>query len=376
MLAGMTSMCRFMVSIGMAAAIVVNAGAADRLTVHDVDLEAGIAVPLVVNGQAVLGLIDTGATSCAFDPSVIALGKVSRRDETGTPDGPVSVECFSAPRMQCGSIDSDDDEEVMGFDLAPMREALNLDVSCVIGMRVLRNYAIQVDSDSRTFRVLDSPVAEAGLGDVMPIEYRRGIPCVMASVQGRPFVTMVDTGSSSTSLDSQIFDRVEKEGGLTSDPEHYLFSVTVAGPRRARVGLLRSLKLGEISLDEVKVISGRYNILGANSLAAVTLTCDFPRGVAYIKRAKGTPAGSVWTGLSVRWVNRALTVMDVAQPSDANVAGFQAGDVIERVAGRDASRMHRGEWSRLWRESLHTKVELQVRRGDATQTIEMLVTGK
>ena len=87
-----------------------------------------------------------------------------------------------------------------------------------------------------------------------------------------------------------------------------------------------------------------------------------------LQRGHSRASDRAWLGLNCAEFADGLRVLRVQDDSPAEVAGLQPGDRITGLDGRPVASLA-ALWKALWAGPVERAVQLDIQRGDATQTV-------
>ena len=197
-------------------------------------------------------------------------------------------------------------------------------------------------------------------GALTLIESRTGLPLIMAGVNGRAVVALIDTGAQVTSLDRALAEELGLEAALTPP----LVAMGAGGHRQVAEGVDLALELGAMRFDRVRAavvnlgplaqpeIAGVGLVIGQDVLGSVLIELDFGERLAHFTAngAAAIPPGAVaipaqrrGRGMEAR-VRVEETVLDllVDTGSTAGVSLSETmADNVGLMEGREATAQQR-----------------------------------
>jgi len=141
-------------------------------------------VPVDVGGKRYSFWVDTGATVSIYDESLRPLlGEARGTNSAAAPNGGViRVGLFNAPNARLGKLSLRAKTPVVCLDNQKMREVSGHDFYGVIGMDVLSNHVVRLDSDRGKLMILRSP--GTAVGHALPITYVAQLPLIAIDIRG------------------------------------------------------------------------------------------------------------------------------------------------------------------------------------------------
>jgi hypothetical protein len=331
-------------------------------------------VPVQVGGKCYSFWLDTGTTVTIYDSSLChLLGKPIRREELRTPQGKVETEIFNSPQAKLGPFSLCSGEEVACFDLKQVREYSGCDVWGIVGMDFLSQHIFRLDPDRGELVFLGTSGPNAG--ELLRVSVMDSVPYVEASLQGldAPEQFRVDTGMQGEGTVRQtVYYSLAKNGAINGIEDTAVF--TLSGIQEHRNGHLKSITVGRHRHANLIFNDGGIGILGLDYWLRYVVTFDFPENKLYLKPSRHYDEPSVHglSGLSLVRRNGKVVVDDVQKGRAADKAGIKPQDVIETIAGADASiqRLHR---IGLLLCKQNTKLDITVKRGSSHLRINLVL---
>ena len=244
------------------------------LTVHSPGLADLVTVPVTVDGEQYLFMLDTGSSHHVLDSHFRS--KLDKRlGSTRLRSGEV-VEAYGAIPMQVGEMEVPTDWPVNTMDLSPVRRITGRPVYGILGMRFLKDYVWELDFPRDTVRAFEHlPYALPGWAR-LPITFNgRNQPLVPARAGGLNLPVMVDTGfDGSVALAPQPFSRLQGHGAIRIHSRN--MAMTVIGMVDAPRGSLTSFDLAGLRYPGVNVHQAHLDLLGLELLGRQPVVLDFP----------------------------------------------------------------------------------------------------
>jgi hypothetical protein len=336
----------------------------------DISRHAGfLSLPVELNGKKYRFLLDTGASQTAFDLSFQdELGEPIDTIDVATGGSDLRLRVYACPDASIGNLPLRAGcANVVGLDLAAVREAAGKDIRGIVGMDFLRHWVVRINPDRGKIALLSS-VDEATAGSPRKLTRVDDSFFLGADIPGwGPEKFLVDTGAVyvSCDLEENLFEwlchckTVFGFGTVTYE--------AASGHVTRRQGRLSQLTMGPFQHHGLLCSAhARLNILGLEYLCRYIITFDFPNETAYFRPAHGfghrEPGSS--SGLTVLPQDGQAVVHAVDPTSPADSAGIEPEDVIvaapqSTVDPVDIRRLYGLLYSRKGQE-----VELWVLRGN------------
>jgi PDZ domain-containing protein len=226
----------------------------------------------------------------------------------------------------------------------------------VIGASLFRNFAVAIDFDAGRITLQDpkrwAPPAGA---TVVPIAIERNMPfaqVVVLTREGRriPTKVVVDLGAAHPiSLNIGATEGIEAPAGAIQAN----IGRGISGVLRGQVGRIAGLEVGDVALHDVVATfperehqrPGGMNSVGGNLgtglLQHFNVTFDYAHRKLYLAPNKSFDRPFEWD-MSGLWLEPdgkdVLRVSAIVANSPAASAGFEVGDVLEKVDGRDVTQ--------------------------------------
>lgn len=336
-------------------------------------------VPVDIGGKTYSFWVDTGCTASVYDKSLRSLlGKAKGTKQAGTPSGALRVELYDPPHARLGKVNLRTEMPITCLDLQKMREVSGHDFYGVIGMDVLGDHVIRLDSDHKKLMILRSP----GLvvGDALPLTYSKQLPLVPIEIPscGKQLF-VIDTGFASRgsgSLDALTFE-YSVASGVGKQVAKTLFA-DARGTTSSRQVLLESLSYGKCECRKLIMDQSKERrLLSLRFMTRFNATFDFPKNLLYLEKSRhfDRPDRFDLSGLHFLRRDGQVVVEVVDDGSPAALGGIKADDIIVSVNGDDASK------ARLFsvRETLSlpgTSVHVELKRGDERFDVELKLPGE
>lgn len=253
-----------------------------------------ILLQATVNGRGPYWMmLDTGA-----DPSIVDMKvakevklKLARKREQGSGGGTAVNLAHRTvlPRVQIGDLTATH-VAALGMDLSKISTALERPVAVVLGYSLMQNRILQIDYPKRKVRFLrfapscSEPLLHKPQCTELQFQYKDDILASGVTVNGKPAIANIDTGSNST---FQIGPFAIDKLGLQEDVAraHPSTSVGFNGNLNRAEGTVRHVTVGSISVMEptvaffgkgVGVDDEPWDIrVGSGFLKDYVLTLDF-----------------------------------------------------------------------------------------------------
>jgi hypothetical protein len=324
-------------------------------------------VPVDIGGKKRIFLVDTGYSVSTYDASLRSfLGNAKGTTRMATPSGSAAVDLYDAPDVRLGKLRFRSRSPVGCLDFQKLRKVSGHDFYGVIGMDVLGDQVIRLDSDHGKLMFLRSPGKT--LGEPLSLAYSLKSPLAtidIPSLGKRQF--MIDTGvisRDSGMIDARTFEYLAI-GGVRSDSATSLFT-DLTRTATSRQAHLETVHLGTFECR--RIVMGQLKerrLLSARFLTRFNITFDFSYGRLYLEKSKHFDRPDRWdlSGLHFLRLNGDMVVEAVDEDSTAASCGIESGDIVLSVNGEAASK------ARLFvvRETLSipgTTVRLRLKRGD------------
>ena len=343
-----------------------------------------------LDGQGPFHLLcDTGGANI-ITPEVAA--KLGLKPEgalqgRGVGDKSEDIGLTKIEKLQIGDATLDDQLFAV-FPLASLASVEGTACDGLVGYEVFKRFVVTVDYEKEKLTLtLPSAFTYQGTGIVVPFKFNNHIPQVDGEIDGISGRMDIDTGSRS-SIDL-LAPFVEKHDLKT----HYApaFEATtgfgIGGPARSLVTRARVLKLGgvvvenvvtELSTQENGAFTDPYvaGNVGAGVLKRFNIIFDYGKQQLIFERNANDERPDVYDR-SGMWINlRAdgFEVMDVVAGGPAAGAGLKGGDTIIAIDGQPTTDMSLPATRvRLKTEPPGTKLQLQVRSGDGTREVTLVL---
>jgi hypothetical protein len=295
-----------------------------------------ILVPIPVQGESFLFLLDTGAEISAFDLRFKeGLQPSSRKAEVLAPNGRAGTKLFIPPVAMIGRIPLTFDGPVMCLDLSGVRSVTGHDIRGVLGMDFLHRQIFQWNPDQGKLVFLKKlDPADSSLGNAITVRFRgRWTPHIVGAVSNDTIGDFViDSGASMTGiLKANVFDGLASQGLLKKVGEQRLLTLVAA--TQSEMGRSRLLGVPGFVIQNTVVRRGDENCLGLGFWSRFVVTFDFPERRIYLRAGQRFREvdGYDLSGLHLLNVDGKIKVHSVDSGCAAESSGIQAGDILTHV---------------------------------------------
>jgi hypothetical protein len=352
-------------------------------------IENQVYVPVTVNGQERLWLLDCGAGASVIDRGFAQnLGLVESGEAEGLgAAGSVKLGLVTVPKFRVGNIELDSQQMMTMGVTELVRRHTGAAPAGILGYSFFAQFVTRVDF-AREEVTLFRPegFSYKGPGRAIPMAIEDNIPVVKMLVDGKYRGRWrLDLGAAAA-----VFHRhAVKEFGLAARSGVERLAIGAGGMERHR--LVRFAK-AELAGFEVKrpVISvpleGGGGALAATSVVGTlgntilrnfTVYLDYRQNRAILER--GGNFGKLLvldrSGLGVaEQEDGSFEVIHAAPGTPADSAGFKAGDIIESVNGESSAGLGGiGRLRELLRAAPGTRYAVGVRRGDDSLNLSLVL---
>lgn len=347
-----------------------------------------ILLPVKIAGKTYKFMMDTGASHTTFDDSLRPmLGKPRETLEVKKSGKTHKAHTYCAPDATVGPLNLRVGGAVMCVDLSELREVTGLDIRGVIGMGMLRRYVIRIDFDRgvvQFFAAGQKPGPDWGsLVNMSLTSY--GVPVIDGTFFGE-FRTkpLIDTGFYPCGMISEkLFKALTFKKLIYKTVETQV--MTADGNLKSTEVRVDDLLVGENHYSGLIFIKGRgANMLGLGFLSRHVVTFDFPNVKLYLKKGRNFNATDQtdMSGLHLLQKTDApsrrsrIVTHSVDAGSPAAGCGLKAGDVLEKVNGRNTSAYGLMELRELLKSSPGKKISVTVRREGKVHQAEFVLKQK
>jgi hypothetical protein len=334
-------------------------------------------LPIKLKGKKFLFALDTGASSCVYDSSLIPLlGEPIRTEEIGTSDGVTRIQFFHPPDAKLGGLSLRTNSLVVAADLRRLREGYGEEVYGFVGMDFLAKHVVRIDPDRGEVVFLRSLDPDAGRR--LPMTFESNIPYVRVHISGMdaPQLFMVDTGCSPGGgtglMQAETFDALVKQGKIK--PAGDASGQSLSGMTQRRRGEVGEISLADHRHADLIFSASLRNILGLSYWSRYVATFDFPGGAIYLKKGSryDEPDMQDLSGLALARAEGRTLVVSVAEGSPAALAGIRPQDVILKANGEKAESIPLQALRRLLAVK-GGKVSLLLSRGGAEREVPLVL---
>jgi predicted aspartyl protease len=327
-----------------------------------------ILIPVHIQGQEYLFMVDTGSSFTIFDASLRKLLRAPKKTgNAGTPANPIRIQIFESPEISVGPYKLQKGSEITSLDLGRFSMVDGRKISGILGMDFIKNHIIQIDFDKG---ILSFP--EPGKVDYSLSGQKIDL---ISDTQGRPKIKgiildntdvdfVVDTGNiSSGMLDSKIFSLLIEQKDIKVNET---IIAMASGTVKSQEIRLMHLTIENFEYKDLVFGEGNENFLGLDFLSRHIVTLDFPNKIMYLKKgtqfAKNDESGM--SGLALIHISDKLTVYSVDSSSPAEKAGLLAGDIIVKIEGKNTADYTVKQLRQLLRSGEGKRITLTIERND------------
>ena len=325
-----------------------------------------IFIPVYINGQEYLFLLDTGATKTMFDSSVKdLLGKPKRTIEVQTAGNPMIMQMFESPLIQIGPFNLPQGSEIGCVDLSMFKMIDGRQISGVLGMDFLKNHAIKIDFDKDIISFI-------GNDEIKSFDFEqayeiilnsKGLPQIRGQIGGLKDIDFsIDTGNISTGLlDNEIFEKLigQKDMKLSET-----LVATASGVQKLRSMRVEKFSIGTFRYNDLIFDESSESNIGLEFLNRHTVIMDFPNKKLYLKKGEqfDRKDESGMSGFSLILNSGILTVYSIYESSPAEKAGVMVGDIIVQIEGKKADSYNMKQLKQLFRSGDGKQIKLTIQR--------------
>jgi hypothetical protein len=332
---------------------------------------APIVLPVTFRGKTYRFLMDTGTPFTTFHTDLEdLLGKPKHTYRAEMADGTVNdMNVYYAPEATIGKVSLSTGGPVHCVDLTEWRGVIGIEIDGVVGMGLLRRYAVQIDFDNgkvRFYKSDDKDHSEWGQAATLNTLPRRGLPYVVGNLADQRATFLLDTGYGDTgSLDLRLFDLLKKQEGFRT-----VSVKLMGGDEEARESVASRVDAFRLGKNEYKGLvfdrGERASMLGLGFLSRHMVTFDFPRLKLYLKpgRDYNKVDENDMSGLHLLKKSSGILVDSVDSGSPSALAGMRPGDVLLQIDDKDVRQQSLWKIRRLLRGGDGRKTGVIFRRGD------------
>ncbi len=316
-------------------------------------------ISILVNGQPVVALVDTGMPTTTVDRSWALRHAIPSQPckSLGSLGGGVSpTEIGSLVALQIGGM-RQSGGAVQIADLSSLSRIAGITIEGIVGADFLARHAVEIDFDNRRIRFRASG-AKPPQGERIPLDLRErgGRLLTMLEVGERRFApVLIDTGDDS----SLTITRAAWPDAASSLRLTDIAAVNLAGNIYiTEIGRIDGVHLGDQNVDAVPVRfedkpldAGDAARIGAALLSRFNVFMDAGRGVMVLspRLTSPSPAAVSMAGVQGVWTDEGINILHVMRGSPAHDAGLVTGDRICTIDGQNATAAAQkgalGRWS-------------------------------
>ncbi|MBN2464960.1 aspartyl protease family protein [candidate division WOR-3 bacterium] len=368
---------------GQAASVAAGEGVAARV------IENQVYVPVTVNGQERLWLLDCGAGASVIDKGFadeLGLEKTGDVQAMGAA-GTVQAGFVTVPHLRVGGIEMDS-QQMVALGIAPMmRRNTGTEPAGILGYTFLSQFVTKVDfaREEVTFFRPDS-FAYRGPGRAIRMDVEDNIPVVDMAVDGKfRGRWRLDLGAAAAVFHHQAAEKYD----LAARSGVERLAIGVGGRKRSRLVRFADAQLagfkvkGPIISVPLEAGGGALastsvvGTLGNTILREFTLYLDYRHNQAIFERGGNFGKELVLDRSGLQVTGReggSFEVLCAAPNTPAEKAGFKAGDIIESVDGVSLEELGGiGRLREMLRAAPGTRYQVDVRRGDENLSLSLVL---
>jgi len=298
------------------------------------DQDGAIVLPVKIGDVTHRFLLDSGASLCAIDLTLVAGAAPVRCEKFDGAE--VRLECYAMPEACVGTIRLHKmAPKAAGLDLTKLSEVSGYKVAGILGYDFFESQVLQIDFDQGELRILKG--VPANCGERIEVTYPKPRwPSVKLKVaDGRTEEFLIDTGATgfeSGSLRAELCDALRLDNNYRLVGES--LSQTVQGTQRGRLIQGKQITLSSFATERPIFDSDSVNLLGLYYLSRYSVIFDLANHCLYLKRGKRFDQVDLVnrSGLHIARRDGQAVVHSVDRYSPAANSGICADDVILRMS--------------------------------------------
>lgn len=307
------------------------------------DADGLVIIPIVLNGQRLMAMLDTGAATTLVDTEWAAhhgMAYQSYKNATAMGGRSVLTGIASVQTLHIAGLHQTGGT-IQVADLKSLSSAAETPIDAVIGADFLAAYAVTMDFDHRRVGIEPSGSPRPS-GSEIPVESRgkgRGFSTRLLIGKRELSPVMVDTGDdSSLAITKDAWDKSDAPLRMTD-----IASVGLSGDMiLSDIGRVDGVRFGGQVLDKVSVIfepaplvPGDKARIGVKLLDRFNVFLDLGRRVMVLSpRAVPPPPDPVtMSGIQGMWSNAGMRIVHVMKGSPAEALGLRPGERICAIDG-------------------------------------------
>jgi hypothetical protein len=347
-----------------------------------VPTESGVIVHANVNGKGPYRvLFDTGSVNLlsAEFAKKMGLHLDGNTRKFGTVGGPVDAQTTHVDTLQIGGLVLHDQT----FYVIEKPWEGKDDPFGAIGYEVMRRLAVSVDYQHAQLTFYDAPkFSYSGHGVKLPLVIDGQAVEVKASIGAASGLFTLDTGNQVAFWLEPGFVKANNLIEQLGAHYHGYSGEGYGGPTpEAYYARVKTLQLGDTEVDNV--IADLYTggpapgenagNIGRSILQQFDVTIDLMRGDLYLEKneAWGKPGIFNRAGIVIDPTDQGQKIMTVLPGGSGETAGLKVGDLITGIGEKDPAPPGDDPDEPAFLQPVGTVVHLTVKRGDATQLIDV-----
>lgn len=315
----------------------------DRWIELDADADGLVIMPIMLNGQRLTAMVDTGAPTTTVDADwATRHGLRLQPYQKIRAMGGNAVQAYIAPidRLQIAGFQQAGGA-VQVADLSSLSSTAGTPIDAVIGVDFLSAYAVTLDLDKHRIRFQPSGSPHPS-GDVVPVELRdhgRGLSTKLFIGKHLLSPVMIDTGDNASMA-------ITKSAWHSPDAPLRLTDIASTGLSGgvilSELGRVDGVRFGSKVFDKVPMmfepaplVPGDEARIGMKLLDRFNIFLDIGQRVMILSPRSVAPTSDPITmsGIQGMWSDAGLQIVHVMKGSPAEALRLRAGDRICAIDG-------------------------------------------
>jgi hypothetical protein len=297
-----------------------------------------VILPVTFKGKEISFSLVTGSTHTFFDLSLL-LGEPFKTTSLNGAWTTHDVRTYARPEASLGPIPLTGNERIVGIDLHNQRMSTGQNLMGIVGFDALKDRVVRIDFDRG--QVLFLAAVGSDSGQPFPMIVEKGLPYIMARVNGHEHRFMIETGDSGSltgELATPLFEELSENGEIFDHDEvtsESLFNTFSSG-----IGRVKELAVGEFKVSFPYFSESRRNKLGFGFWTRFVVTFDLrsENKRVYLKPGKqySLPDLLDRSGMQVSLYAGKIKVKHVTSGGPSDKSGIQEGDELWMIGTKRA----------------------------------------
>jgi hypothetical protein len=282
------------------------------------------------------------------------------------------IDGTTVDRVQIGESIEHADVDVMVYDFTDVRDALGKPFDGVIGLGLLRDKTITIDTKAERLIVEEEPLDEPDFKRTFAFLWKSDVPVVQVWLGDRTVSAWLDTGCADA---ISIVPATARNLSFKYDWRDDGVSAGIGVPARSKINRLDGdLRLGPLVIREPIVTTSSCPLIGMRTIEQMRLTIDQRnqrvRFEPYDDKPIEMPSERI-TGVAFRRRDTGWIAHSMQHGSPAEKLDIQVDDAVSHINGQPVSEHDRETYRKLL--DSEEVITMTVHRGEASWEVQVPV---